>query len=249
MTQSNVDYPSLISSSKKYLNQFGCLIKDITYERKGILYSEMFFLYLAAMHIKPDRILESGRARGQSTLILSKIFPTAEIISIEYDQKSEDVKIANQRLSKCKNVKLLFGDASILLPKILKNGKNDIVLIDGPKGYKAIRLAINILKHKNVKQIFIHDTSPQTKERLFLEKYLPDIIYSDYFQLAKITHFLDKTKKIQLSSQFQFKPQKPYGFSLALIQNNSSRNHALLILHSRLIQFTERISKKICLMF
>ena len=120
------NYAALIQQAKKHIKAFSILIKDIEYERKGILYSEMFFLYLSALNVKPDRIIESGRARGQSTLILSKMFPAAKIISIEYDQNSEDVEISKKRLSKCKNVQLLFGDATILFPKILKNGKNDM---------------------------------------------------------------------------------------------------------------------------
>ena len=37
------------------------------------------------------------------------------------------------------------------------------MLIDGPKGYKAIRLAVKALKYKNVKKIFIFLATDQDK--------------------------------------------------------------------------------------
>jgi len=238
-------YQDLVNLSKNHLYKFDKLIKDLAYEKKGILYSEMFFLYLASLDTKPERIIESGRARGQSTLILSRIFPRSQIISIEYDKISKDVEIAKKRLAPCNNVKLLFGDASILLPKILQYGKNDIVLIDGPKGYKAIRLAIKALKYKNAKQIFIHDTSFDTKERNFLEKNLPSTIYSDNAKIAKLTHKLDSKRKVEIAERYQYKLNKPYGYSLACIHNVRNNNFQHLIPLSHIIQFYERIQAKL----
>ncbi len=231
--------------AKLNFNKFNRLIGKIPYERKGILYSEMFFLYLNSIDSKPARVIESGTARGQSTLILSKLFPKSKIISIEYDKMSDDVPIARERLSKQKNVKLNYGDSAVLFPKILQGGFNDIVLIDGPKGYKAIRLAIKALKYKSVRKIFIHDTSFDTKERLFLEKYLPDVTYSDYSKLAKITHKLDSIRKVEMDKRFKYKENKKYGYSLACIDNKSSKSYQYLIPLSRFIQFYERIQEKL----
>jgi hypothetical protein len=215
------------------------------YEKKGILFSEMFFLYISSLSVQPLRVIESGRARGQSTLILSKLFMNAEIISIEHDASSPDTLIAKKRLSKARNVKMLFGDSSLLLPQILSKGTNDIVLIDGPKGYKAIRLALRILSFKNVKQVYIHDTHILTHERAFLDKHLTDIIYSDDPKLAKENHGLDQNKKIALDDESKFKPGKQYGFSLACIDNTIPKDRNLLITYSRLIQFVERIGPKL----
>lgn len=242
-------YQNLNYLSKMHLKAFDKLIVNLPYEKKGILYSEMFFLYLLCLNTTPQRVIESGRARGQSTLILSKIFPKSEIISIEYDSKSQDVDIAKKRLAHCKNISLLFGDAYILLPKILSGGNNDIVLIDGPKGYKAIRLAIKALKYKNARKIFIHDTSHDTRERHFLNNHLPDTLYSDTHSIAKLNYKLDHHRKIEISSRYRYKINKPYGYSLACIQNISSKKYQHLIPLSRIVQFYERLEEKLARIF
>jgi hypothetical protein len=237
-------YTELIKLAKKHFCDFSFAVKKISYERKGILYSEMFFLYISSLNSQPKRIIESGRARGQSTLILSTIFPKCEIISIEHDQNSEDVKIAAQRLKKQKNIKLLFGDATKLLPEILENGTSDIVLIDGPKEYKAIRLALDILKFENVKKIFIHDMLNGSPERNFLENHIQSISCSDQPIIAKHTHKLDKNKK-NLDQDIYFSNLKHYGYSLLCIHNLKNRSYILLSILSRIFQFKERIQRKL----
>jgi hypothetical protein len=237
-------YAELIDLAKKHFYDFSVAVNKINYERKGILYSEMFFLYISSLKIQPKRIIESGRARGQSTLILSTIFPKCEIISIEHDQNSEDVKIAAQRLKNQKNIKLLFGDATKLLPEILENGTSDIVLIDGPKEYKAIRLALDILKFKNVKKVFIHDMLHGSPERNFLEKNIQSISCSDQPVIAKHTHKLDKNKK-NLDKDIYFSNLTNYGYSLLCIHNLKNHSFIFLSLLSRIIQFNERIQRKL----
>ena len=237
-------YAELVGLAKKHIDNFSSAIKHINYERKGILYSEMFFLYISSLQTHPKRIIESGRARGQSTLILSTIFPKCEIISIEHDQNSEDVKIAAQRLKKQKNIKLLFGDATKLLPEILEHGTSDIVLIDGPKEYKAIRLALDILKFENVKKVFIHDMLHRSPERNFLENNIQSISCSDQPIIAKHTHKLDKNKK-NLDEDIYYSDSKHYGYSLLCIHNLKNRSYSLLSILSRIVQFKERIQRKL----
>ncbi|HXM74166.1 MAG TPA: hypothetical protein VN904_02735, partial [Chthoniobacterales bacterium] len=55
----------------------------------GIWESEMFLFYAAVRPYAPKQILESGRARGKSTLTLARCFPNARIISVEFDRHSE----------------------------------------------------------------------------------------------------------------------------------------------------------------
>ena len=43
----------------------------------GIWESEMFLFYAAVKPFAPKQILESGRARGKSTLVLARCFPDA----------------------------------------------------------------------------------------------------------------------------------------------------------------------------
>src|SRR5438270_4745331 len=121
----------------------------------GIWESEMFLFYAAIKSFLPKQILESGRARGKSTLILARCFPDARIISVEYDRQSENAAAAEAKLKSCKNVDLLYGDSREILPQGLRNG--DAVLIDGPKDFRALKLAIDLLRTGKPCAVFIHD--------------------------------------------------------------------------------------------
>src|SRR5712691_11468351 len=92
-----IDPASINIAAAEMLPAFQRHVAGIPYERKGILYSEMFFLYLCAQASRPSRIVESGRARGQSTLVLSTIFPDLDVVSIESDADSPDVQVARAR--------------------------------------------------------------------------------------------------------------------------------------------------------
>ena len=104
----------------------------------GIWESEMFLFYATIKPFAPKQILESGRARGKSTLILARCFPDARIISVEFDRQSENAVAAEAKLRPCANVELLYGDSREILPERLQNG--DAILIDGPKDFRALKL-------------------------------------------------------------------------------------------------------------
>src|SRR6266436_4138891 len=112
----SIDPARINIAATEALSAFRSRVAGIPYERKGILYSEMFFLHLCAQAVKPSRILESGRARGQSTLLLSTMFPDLHVVSIESDPNSPDVRVAQDRLRGRDNVSLRFGDATRILP-------------------------------------------------------------------------------------------------------------------------------------
>lgn len=237
-----LSYKNLIDLIPHEIGAFEKLIQDITYENKGILYSEMFFLYLCLKDNPPKKIFESGRARGQSTLILSRIFPDTQIISIEHDENSVDVPIAFDRLKNCHNVQMLFGDAAKLLPELTAKYPGNVVLIDGPKGYRALRLAFKLAENKIVTHIFIHDTTYDTSERLFLEKFLPSVMYSDNLELSALTRTLDESQGVLISESYRM-PGKPYGFSLACIRPEKKSLRRLILL-SRFDQTIRRLTEK-----
>src|SRR5205085_7197407 len=110
----------------------------------GIWESEMFLFYAAVKPFAPKQILESGRARGKSTLILARCFPESRIISVEYDRQSENAPAAEAKLKNESNVDLLYGDSREILPERLQPG--DAILIDGPKDFRALKLAVDLLR-------------------------------------------------------------------------------------------------------
>ena len=225
------------------LAEFQALIAGVPYERKGILFSEMFFLWLCARTIDPRRILESGRARGQSTLILSLCFPEAEILSVEYDRDSPDVAVAAERLQGRANVRLLFGDATRLLPQMARPG--DAALIDGPKGHRGLRLALRLLADGNTPLVFMHDTEAGSQERRFLSRHLPEAVYSDLPAFTDVAHHLDLGTWEELPMAKRWTPAGPpaagYGYSLACLPHLEGQSYRGLLLRAVLTGIRHRL--------
>jgi len=240
-----LDYDLLINSAKKEKENFRALTSNILYESKGILFSEMFFLFLCSKQSRCKRILESGRARGQSTLILAKTFPEKLIISFEYDPNSIDVQIAEKRLQSYSNIDLRFGDAVKLLPEVAEN--YDITLIDGPKGFRGLRFGLQLMATGKIPMIFIHDTNINTPERKFLERYLPNTLYSDTPDFSSITHDLDDGTA-EIPSEYKFHatyPNAGYGYSLACLVHDPTINYRSLYLYAIFFEMTQRLNKSI----
>ncbi len=143
----------------------------------GIWESEMFLFYAAVKPFAPKQVLESGRARGKSTLILARCFPEARIISIEYDRQSENAPAAEAKLKSESNVDLLYGDSREILPQRLQT--DDAVLIDGPKDFRALKLAVDLLRTGKPCAIFVHDFPPNSLQRKFVERNFPNAFFGD----------------------------------------------------------------------
>jgi predicted O-methyltransferase YrrM len=143
----------------------------------GIWESEMFLFYAAVKPFAPKQILESGRARGKSTLILARCFPDAHIISVEYDRQSENAAAAEAKLKSCPNVELLYGDSREILPDRIQIG--DAVLIDGPKDFRALRLAVDLIRTGKPCVVFVHDFPPNSRQRKFVERNWPNAFFGD----------------------------------------------------------------------
>jgi predicted O-methyltransferase YrrM len=143
----------------------------------GIWESEMFLFYAAVKPFAPKQILESGRARGKSTLILSLCFPESRIVSVEYDRQSENAAAAEAKLKPCSNVELLYGDSRQVLPERLQT--NDAVLIDGPKDFRALKLALDLLRTGKPCAVFVHDFPPNSPQRKFIDRNWPSAFFGD----------------------------------------------------------------------
>jgi hypothetical protein len=143
----------------------------------GIWESEMFLFYAAVKPFAPKQLLESGRARGKSTLILARCFPESRIISVEYERESENAPAAEAKLKGEPNVELLYGDSREILPPRLQDG--DAVLIDGPKDFRAIKLAVDLLRTNKPCAIFVHDFPPNSPQRRFVERNFQNAFFGD----------------------------------------------------------------------
>lgn len=178
--------------AEKYLNEYVEISKSSSpYEIKGIFHSELLMAITIIGEYHPEQVIESGRARGQSTEIIARYCGrrNIEFHSVEINKESEDVIIAEKRLEELP-VKLHYGDSFELIPKLIGD-KKTFVLIDGPKGKKMWELSETVLNFPNVLGTLLHDTPQGTWIRDMIKKRGPHIT-SDNSEYVKRFRHLDK---------------------------------------------------------
>ena len=175
---------SIAGRADRLLPDFRRAIEAVPRESgfKGIGPRGMFFFYAAVRPLGPKQILESGRMRGESTLMLARCFPQARIVSVEYDLDPTHAAIAEAKLRPYANAELLYGDSRELLPQRLQSG--DAVLIDGPKEFRALKLALQLLATGKPCAVLIHDFYRGQPARKFVERHWPGAFFSDDPALA-----------------------------------------------------------------
>lgn len=131
-----------------YVQEFYHLCKRHPYENKGIFYSELFLFLSSCSFYNVETIIESGTYKGYATRILADAWHTP-IHTIDRTQvlKTEGNIIAYE------------GEAPTIIPSlmVLKCDTKIGVLIDGPKGHKALDLKDYLFQHPQVQVVAIHD--------------------------------------------------------------------------------------------
>ncbi|MEJ5990010.1 class I SAM-dependent methyltransferase [Ramlibacter sp. PS3R-8] len=236
---------SILAQAATRVDSFSRTAADIPYERKGVLYSEMLFLRAALGDSPPPRLVESGRARGQSTHLLAACLPGTQILSVEHDPNSPDVPVAAARLAPFANVKLLFGDSMVVVPELVQPG--DAVLIDGPKGYRALRLAFDVLARCRPGVVFIHDCGLGSEERTFLDRHVPGTLYSDARAYVDRYAFLDEPCRAVHpdAARVQREAGRSYGPTVACLPYDPQRDYASLRRRSRMSALSDRVANGI----
>lgn len=174
----------LITECEIFFDSFTHLIKEARpFEAKGIFHSEMLMFCSLVKALDVEQIIESGRARGQSTEIIARFvsqYGGIKFDSIEFDERSPDVKVAEERLSSLRKwVCLHYGDANNLVPRLICK-KRCVLLIDGPKGPAALKLAVEALKNENVIGVFLHDVHRDADNiRPIITEFFPESVFSD----------------------------------------------------------------------
>lgn len=165
------------------------------YELKGIFHSEMLALCALIKALNAGHVIESGRARGQSTEIIARFVERRNIAfhSIEFDPTSVDVPLAARRLAPViDQVSLVFGDAHKVLPGLLAE-RPTVVLIDGPKGAGALQLATAALRSESVRAVCMHDVHKDAQpHRGWLEDTFPHTWFSDDPAFVDRFSFIDE---------------------------------------------------------
>lgn len=179
-----------MANAANLVERFEEITQDLDYQNRGIFFSEMLFAWATIGEHKPMQILESGRARGHSTLMLARLFPDYHVISIEYSWDHEDARFAEQQLAPHPNVSMLYGDANVTLPALLLN--RDVVFIDGPKRMAGLFLALNALATGKAELIFVHDCYLNQETRYLMDLHVPGVFYSDDPGFVEQYRYLDE---------------------------------------------------------
>lgn len=234
----NMEKKDIIDICQKNKEEFRETIGRINCERKGIFNSEMLMFVSVVRELGVKTIIESGRARGQSTKVISNFFKGNDykIYSIESQKYTKDALIANKRLKEIKNLELMFGNTCYVLPKLLKELKEPCcILIDGPKGDEAIQLSIKLLKNNLVKAVFIHDVHKNTPHRDIIETLFLHTFFSD--DKDYVEHFKDldircweKYNRNELSPYLRKgKKIQSYASTLGIIFNGTNAINSLKV--------------------
>jgi hypothetical protein len=188
------------TAAAEHLGRFAPLADG--YEQRGILNSEMLTVCALCDRLGAEVIIESGRARGQSTWVLARYFQHSgrsgrpvNIASIELERDADAV-FAEERLANFANVQLLYGDAFKMLPLMLKSleGRRIAILLDGPKGAPAIELLRRCFAQStDVVAGFIHDTRRGTPQRAQLEESAHRVFFTDDEEFVAAYSHLDRT--------------------------------------------------------
>ncbi len=228
----------LLAEALRLRPDYEAKTKDVGHETKGIRRSEMFFLYAAVAARRPRRIIESGRARAQSTLVLARLFPAAAIVSLESDPHSPDVPIAAERLRACANVECRFGDSLRLLPALVEPG--DVVLIDGPKDFRALRLAFRLLARHEAAVVLVHDLWLGAPARRLVDRTLPRALLSD--EPAWVERYAELDRKRTPADRPALGRRCAYGATLGCFEAGAAP-YSQAALQARLAQGAERVQE------
>jgi len=168
------------------------------YEPRGILHSEMALIVHTCRRMGIQVVVESGRARGQSTYMLAKYLPDACINSVEL-RDHPDEAIARERLAGFQNVSLHTGDGAERVPFLVEQAPRVYpvaILLDGPKGAAAVSILQRCFEFPHVLVGFIHDMrrldhggpSPHRADAIAR---LPKHAFSDDPRLVQATSWMD----------------------------------------------------------
>ena len=231
---------SLLRQAEVCLPSYLERTQGLSHEPKGIRRSEMFFFYASVADLNPARIVESGRARAQSTLVLARLFPQAPIVSLESDTSSPDVAIAAERLRGCPNVECRFGDSLLLLPELVETG--DVVLIDGPKDFRALKLAFRLLRSGKPAAVFVHDLWLGSPARGFVDRSVPSAVLSDDPEWVQRHALLDSSRRLVPAVPNELR--RAYGATMGCFRSGDE-NYARRLRQCSAAQLIDRVHETV----
>lgn len=177
-------FKSLLDKMEEFLPVFEDKVLPFPFARKGIWQSEAFSVCALSSILGIENLIESGVLRGRSTEMFAKY--GLNILSVD---RTRDKTMS--RFDAYPNVKITIANSQKMLPELGRQAvKKTGVFIDGPKGVGACKLARRMLKHPNVAFVGIHDQ--RIGHFHVMDKYFPEVIYTDESCFRKRFGYLDK---------------------------------------------------------
>ena len=170
-----------------------------TYEPRGIFNSEMAAVIALSVATGVDVFVESGRARGHSTLLLAKHLGPVGIAIHSFDRdRNADAVYSEAKLTGLPRLHLHYGDSRLLIPQFVAGlaGKRIGLLVDGPKDRKAFALLSDcLIRSDDIAVAFVHDlprykNSP-SEGRVYAQKYFEDPFFTDDAEFVERFGYLD----------------------------------------------------------
>jgi len=166
------------------------------YEHRGIPHSEMALIIGTCRMHDIKVVIESGRARGQSTYMLAKYLPDAIIHSFELRNHPDEL-FAQERLKDFGNVNLYGGNGSEMVPLLAAEMIcPTAVLCDGPKGAAAVDIIAKCFSNPWVRVGFAHDMrrldhGGPSPHRAYAVERFPNVMFSDDIMESRMDPWID----------------------------------------------------------
>lgn len=143
-----------MSHRRIVLPSFRAACEALGYRPKSVFFSELFLFLRECDDRRIDVVIESGVKFGGSTQVLAATF-WGRVISIDRSFLPEFRRAAPL------GVRLVQGEAAHEIPRLLQalNGQRVAVLIDGPKGERALALKDQCLQVECVQLVAVHDVA------------------------------------------------------------------------------------------
>ena len=114
----------------------------------------------------------------------------------------------------------------------------NVILIDGPKDFRALKLAFRLLRSGKPVAVFVHDLWLGSPARRFVDRYLPSTILSDDPRWVQKYASLDSARLAPAASPND--PPRAYGATLGRFEL-AAENYRLRHFQCRAAQGWDRI--------
>ena len=234
------DKGAFLDSCDEILEGFLDKMSPLSWQRKGIFFTEALAFIAMCKKYRVDTIIESGVRNGDSTEMWLNYFgKDVKVFSVDLMDHEDDVSAAVKRLSHHENLEFKRGDGEVVVPKIVENLPSTArvgMLLDGPKSFGAMRITEKCFKMSDVvKFTSIHDmgegalkynTNPEYLESIKTLKSWPNYTFiTDDADFRNRFSFVDNKLGGENNKDWsEYKAKYEVGCGLAFVERGGKWN-------------------------